>query len=242
MFVRRTDATLRLVQKGRQMLDKSYRNTRTRVRDLASTLSVEQLQAPVPATPRWTVRELLAHLVGGAADAVSGRLDGVTSEPWTARHVGERQHHSVSELLAEWARVGPAAESALISGQILGPNLAADAICHEADLREALGLARIEREHWQPFLEVMMLHLQSQLQEATAVLIRDEHGQQWKCGPGEPTSEVRADGYELLRAMFSRRSRRQIAGWAWTLTPDQRVIECIGFFGSRDDDQPVPIA
>jgi len=224
------------------MLDTAYRNVRTRVGDLAARLSDEQLEAPVPATPRWTVREVLAHLVGGAADAASGRLDGVTSEQWTARHVDERRRHSVDELLAEWDRVGRAAESTLTDQQILGPNLTADAICHEADLREALGLPRVDREHWQPFLEVMMLFVRRQLRHNPTLLIRDEQGRQWSCGSGRPTTLLCADGYELLRATYSRRSQRQIAAWNWTPAPAEQMIERFGFFGPRDDDQPVPVA
>jgi uncharacterized protein (TIGR03083 family) len=144
------------------MLDMIYRKARARVADLAATLSNEQLQAPVPATPRWTAHELLAHLVGCAADAASGRVGGAPGDQWTARHVEERRRHSVGELLVEWDRVGLAAESTLTEEQIFGPNMAADVICHEADLHEALGLPRVDREHWQPFLDVMMLYLRQQ--------------------------------------------------------------------------------
>jgi uncharacterized protein (TIGR03083 family) len=222
------------------MLELTYRAARTRMRDLAATLSDEQLSAPVPATPRWTVHELLAHLVGGAADAVSGRLDGVTSDQWTARHVAERRNNSIGELMAEWDRVGPAVDATVTDAQLFGPNLAADMICHEADLREALRLPRLDREHWQPFLEVMMLYLHTRLRRTTTLLIRDDLGRQWSCGSGEPATVLRADGYELLRAGYSRRSRRQIAAWDWAPTPIPHMVECFGFFGSRDDDQPIP--
>jgi uncharacterized protein (TIGR03083 family) len=222
------------------MLDVIYRNARARVADLAATLSDEQLLAPVPATPRWTAHELLAHLVGCSADAASGRVDGAPGEQWTARHVAERRRHTVGELLVEWDRVGPAAESTLTEEQIFGPNMAADVTCHEADLHEALGLPCVDREHWQPFLEVMMLYLRKQLRHNATVLIRDEEGQQWSCGSGEPTTLLRADGYELLRAAHSRRSRSQIAAWDWTPAAVTHVIERFGFFGPRDDDQPIP--
>src|SRR3981081_1896534 len=149
------------------MLDIIYRKARARVADLAAMLSDEQLQAPVPATPRWTAHELLAHLVGCAADAASGRVDGATGEQWTSRHVEERGGRSVGELLDEWERIGPVAESTLTEEQIFGPNIAADAICHEADLHEALGLPRVDREHWQSFLEAMMLFLRKQLRHGT---------------------------------------------------------------------------
>lgn len=224
------------------MLDMIYRKARARVADLAATLSNEQLQAPVPATPRWTAHELLAHLVGCAADAASGRVDGAPGDQWTARHVEERRRHSVGELLVEWEGVGLAAESTLTEEQIFGPNMAADVICHEADLHEALGLPRVDREHWQPFLEVMMLYLRRQLRYGTTVLIRDDEGHQWSCGSGEPTTLLRADGYELLRATHSRRSRRQIAAWDWTPSAVEQMIERFGFFGPRDDDQPIPNA
>ena len=53
-------------------------------------------------------------------------------------------------------------------------------------------------------------------------------------GGGGP--EVDVPPYELFRALFSRRSRSQIAVWAGdALDPDQVCV-----FGARDDDQPVP--
>ena len=48
------------------MLVVSYRNARARVSDLAATLSAAQLRVSVPATPEWTVHEVIAHLVGCA--------------------------------------------------------------------------------------------------------------------------------------------------------------------------------
>lgn len=225
------------------LLDVSYRNARARVTELATALDDEQLQTRVPATPAWTAHELLAHLVGVAADAASGRLDGAPGEQWTARHVAERRGNSVRELLTEWDRVGPVVESSLTGQRFSGPGPAPDLICHEADLREALGLSRVDREHWQqPFLESMLRLLRRRLQHATTVLIRDEHGGEWRCGSGEPVTVLRVDGYELMRAMFSRRSRRQIAAWDWAPAPAEQMIEQFGVFGLRDDDQPVPIA
>lgn len=133
------------------MLGMIYRKARTRVSDLAAALGDEQLAAPLPATPGWTVHELLAHLVGVAADVSSGRLDRAPGDEWSARHVMERRRRSVGELLAEWEHVGPVFEQRLPQRQVLGPNPAADVICHEADLHEALGRPRVDREHWQPF-------------------------------------------------------------------------------------------
>lgn len=223
------------------MLDTSYRDARNRVVSVAAGLDHSQLLAPVPATPEWTVHDLLAHLVGGAADAACGRLDGVPGSRWTARHVAERQQDSVKALLAEWERVGPVAEAGLAGQQFTGPNLAADLICHESDLNEALGLPPADRAHWhEPFLTVMMRLLAHRLKPLTSALVRDDHGNEWLCGSDEPALTLDADAYELFRAMFSRRSRRQITAWDWSAAPRQDVIESFGFFGPRDDDQPVP--
>jgi uncharacterized protein (TIGR03083 family) len=223
------------------MLERTYRAARGRVRELAATLSDEQLRLPVPATPRWTVHEVLAHLVGGAADAASGRLDGVPGDRWTERHVGERRHTAVDDLMAEWKRVGAQADATVSEEQLYGPNLAIDAICHESDLHEALGLPRVNREHWQPFLDVTMLYLGRQLRRSTTLLIVDDQDLQWGCGSGEPMTLLRADGYELLRANLSRRSLSQIAAWQWTPAPSEEMLHAFGVFGTRVDDQPVPV-
>jgi uncharacterized protein (TIGR03083 family) len=222
------------------MLAMTYRTARGRVNELAATLSDDQLHVQVPATPRWTVHELLAHLVGCASDAVSGRLDAATSDQWTARHVRERRRNSVGELMAEWDRISAAADAGLTDDQLYGPNLAIDTICHEADLHEALGLPRVDREHWQPFLDVTMLYLGRQLRRSTTLLIVDDQDQQWSCGSGEPMTLLRADGYELLRANLSRRSLSQIAAWEWTPAPTEEMLHGFGVFGTRVDDQPIP--
>lgn len=224
------------------MLDTVYRQARRRIGNLAATLTSDQLSLPVPATPGWTVHELLAHLVGGAADAAAGRMGDGGSDQWTQRHVQERRDRRIEELLTEWDRVGPAVEAGLASQKVTGPNLAADAICHESDLHEALGLGRVERRHWQPFLDVMMRFVRGQFRHGSTLLIHDDQGQQWICGSGDQATVLCADGYELLRATYSRRSRRQIAGWDWSPAPDLQVVERFGFFGPRDDDQPVPSA
>ena len=220
------------------MFEVVYRDARGRLAELARALSAEQLRTPVAATPAWTVHELFAHLVGGAADVASGRLDGLPGDEWTARHVGERRQRSISALLAEWDLVAPRAQASC-AGEVRGPNLGLDIICHEGDLHEALGLGRPERDHWQPALDVMVGFLGRRLKQPATLVIREGHGQQWHFGDGEPRTMLTIDGYELLRGMFSRRSQRQIAGWDWIPAPAER-LQRFGAFGPREDDQPIP--
>jgi uncharacterized protein (TIGR03083 family) len=82
---------------------------------LLAGLDETALAAQVPACPAWTVRDVLAHVTGVAADAAGGtyfsgaadawsdiRLAAARDE-WTAGQVQSRRDRPVEALLAEWA-------------------------------------------------------------------------------------------------------------------------------------------
>ncbi len=221
-----------------RVFDRLYRDARLRITDLAGSLTPDDLRAPVPATPDWRVHELIAHLVGVAADMASGRRDGAPGPEWSARHVAERRERPVPELIAEWRRVSPVIEPGLQAAPT-GPNPVLDIVCHEGDLHEALGRPRPPRDGWQPVLEILVGWLGRRLKQPGTLVIRNETGTESSFGSGEPLTTLRVDGYELLRGMYSRRSQRQIAGWDWSPAPAERLHR-FGAFGPRDDDQPVP--
>lgn len=54
----------------------------------------------------WTVRDLMAHVVGIASDVANRRLDDVGSEAQNQRQVDERKDATPAEILAEWKREG----------------------------------------------------------------------------------------------------------------------------------------
>ena len=81
--------------------DELYRANVVAITQLAGDLTDDQLATRVPGSPDWTVHEVLAHLAGGPADAVSDRMDGAPGPEWTARHVAERAGRPVAELTAE---------------------------------------------------------------------------------------------------------------------------------------------
>jgi uncharacterized protein (TIGR03083 family) len=54
----------------------------------------------------WTVKDLMAHTVGIAADVANRRLDGVGSPEANQRQVDERKDRTPRELLDEWADQG----------------------------------------------------------------------------------------------------------------------------------------
>lgn len=190
-----------------------YRDHVSAVSKLAVDLTDEQLRTTVPGTPAWTVHDVLAHLAGGPADAVTGRMDGAPGPEWSARHVGERRDLPVPDLVSELRSHQDAiAESAAENPR---PAIVWDIAVHHADLHEALGRPVLPDRLWQPVVAVAA---------------------PMKFGAAGVPEEV--DAYELFRAIFSRRSRTQMQAWGLPLSAEQLDELCI--FGPREDDQPVP--
>jgi uncharacterized protein (TIGR03083 family) len=190
-----------------------YRANIAAVTSLAEGLSDDQLTARVPASPEWSVREVLAHLAGSPADALSGRMDGAPGPEWTARHVGERSGRSKDELVAEIRGVVDGVVASIEGND--RPALVWNVAVHHADLHEALDKGIPPEHMWQPVVDAMRPSLAENAAAFAGV-----------------------SDYELFRAFFSRRSRAQVAAWDTGL--DQDTLDGIGIFGPRDDDQPVP--
>lgn len=180
---------------------------------LATYLTADELAREVPATPAWTVHDVIAHLAGGPSDAVTGRMDGAPGPEWTARHVGERRGLPVPDLVTEMqSHQDPIAEQVADNPR---PAIVWDIAVHHADLHEALGRGRLPDHLWEPVLAGV-----APMRFGTA---------------GVPAD---VDPYELFRALFSRRSRTQMQAWGLPLSAEQLDEVCI--FGPRDDDQPIP--
>ena len=188
-----------------------YREHVADVSALAAGLTDDQLATTVPGTPSWTVREVLAHMAGCPSDVVTGRMDGAPGPEWTSRHVAERRHLPVSDLVEELQTH----QDAIVESVADNPTPAAvwDLAVHHADLHEALDLPRLPGHLWMPVVDALEPRLPPGLADTVPP-------------------------YELFRALFSRRSRAQLAAWGTALPADELDAICI--FGPRQDDQPVP--
>lgn len=189
-----------------------YRGNAEAVAALVRDLPPDRLATAVPATPAWTAREVVAHLAGGSADLVTGRMDEAPTPAWTARHVHERAGLPVAALLEELL----SHQGAVIASSVDDPRPAIvwDIAVHHADLREAFGLGEPPEQLWRPVLAAV----------APTML-------------GSSGVDVSAVApYELFRGLFSRRSRAQMAAWGLPLTLEQLDGICV--FGPREDDQP----
>jgi uncharacterized protein (TIGR03083 family) len=218
----------------------AYRRSMDRIRDLATGLDDQRAHRIVPATPAWQVRDLLAHVVGVAADVVAGRIEGVATEPWTAAQVEARAGRPVGELLDEWADTWPAFAGILSHLATANPVPARqavfDVVSHEHDLRGALDRPGA-RDHddlsvaWQ-FAAAAVSH-RLNAADSGALVLHPTDGDPVAAGLGEPTATVRATTFELLRAIAGRRSTAQISAWTWDGPPAPEAI-CV--FPPRADD------
>src|ERR1039457_3032399 len=70
----------------------TYRDARERIIEFIRAIPEEYMDRAVPATPLWTGRQLVAHLVGGSEDFANMNLPsaGVSFEQWTANQVARR--------------------------------------------------------------------------------------------------------------------------------------------------------
>src|SRR5919106_6678210 len=62
----------------------------------------------------WTVKEVMAHAIGIAADVANRRLDGVGTAEKNQEQVDARRDRSPTELLDEWREQGALLEQGIL--------------------------------------------------------------------------------------------------------------------------------
>lgn len=196
-----------------------YETTRLRIVDLARSLSPDELGRRCPATPDWTAKDLLAHMVGIAADVSSGNIEGTGSAPWTERQVAIRRERSVNEVLAEWDELAPT----IGQGLNFMPRTAAslflgDLVTHEHDLRGGVGRpgAR-DSEAVEVALDTYAFRFRRRVEkEGLPPAVVSNGETEWR-GEGEPAATVSGTSFELLRALTGRRTPAEIQeNLTWT--------------------------
>ncbi|GGF52844.1 hypothetical protein GCM10011519_28500 [Marmoricola endophyticus] len=112
-----------------------WRGVVVRVCDLALSLSDQEAQRYVPACPDWTVRDLLAHMIGLGADTADGNEPDDHDEAWTQAQVDRRAGVPLAALVEEWQALVPRLSAYMTEH---GPRPLNDAVIHEQDLRGAV--------------------------------------------------------------------------------------------------------
>lgn len=196
---------------------REWRAAFDRVTALVRDADPEALQRPVPATPDWTGTDLLAHMVGLDADVLRGDEPDDHNPTWTQAQVDTRAGHDAEQMLAEWAALADDVEHYISTRD---PRPLGDAIIHEQDLRGALlspgardtaGLALIRH--------TIADRIGGAVRDADLPALRleaeaegDQEPWQWQSSDGEPGVLLAGSGFEIFRAITSRRSEAQLRG------------------------------
>ena len=198
----------------------AYRATRERISALLRGGGPDVADRAVPASPRWTVREVAAHLAGACDDVLAGRLEGVATDEWTAAQVTARADRSLGDILDEWADVGPRVEDLFGDGGV-HPQLLFDEVTHEHDIRSALdrpgarddaavtlALSFVGAAFPEALRSAGAPVLTFRWDREELVLADDEGG-----APAQAT--LSATAFDLLRSCSGRRTLDQISALDW---------------------------
>jgi uncharacterized protein (TIGR03083 family) len=200
-------------------LTELYRSSHVRVCERVSALSPAGLTATVPATPLWTVADLVAHLTGVASDARFRRLDreGIGTPQWADGQIAERAGRSIAEVLDEWrecvAKLDPVDDERVVR----------DLLIHEADLSGAVGKADApppEAVSW--VLDFAVSDLGRRIDEAglDGLSISTDDGGDRRLGSSPTGAALSTTSWELFRSLAGRRSATQLRRYSWQGDPE----------------------
>ena len=209
-----------------------YRDTRGRLSDLLLSLDAQELAAPVPACPGWTVADVSYHLFGVVEDVLAGRLTRPPTDAETAVQVERHRGRPVAEVVSAWEAAAAPFEE-LIGGAKVWPAVL-DVATHEQDIRGALGrpggrdseAVRVGADGLLGFLE-----LPAPVRFECEDLVK-------RVGPedaGEDEIVLRTTRFETLRWRLGRRSRAQMERADWSGDPAP-VLDHLFVFGPSPHD------
>jgi uncharacterized protein (TIGR03083 family) len=194
------------------------------------------LATAVPATPAWTVKDVVAHVVGLAADLNALRFpdaDDTGGDRFSARQVSSRAGCTLDELIAEWDVEAPVFEGGLRAfGYEFGSHFVADVHAHYHDVRAAVSLSDdpdpvavgVALDHY-------LGHIDEQLTargEGRVRMVAD--GLDRTVGRGEVVATLRTEPFTLLRVLSARRSLREVRALPWTGDVDRALALIVAAF------------
>jgi uncharacterized protein (TIGR03083 family) len=233
-----------------------YDDLQTSIATFVAELAPSVLETRVPATPEWTVKDVVAHLTGDATCVIAGDFPSeffaafgeehsvAALNRWTAQQVAERRDRPLENILSEWS----ASAKTLVSmmkeetpwAEGVPPFatyiLLIDVGVHQQDIYGTLGIER-DRDGVPVNVGVAAYTtgVDMRLRNTGAgTLHLEADGKRWTAGQGDPVATVRASRFELFRALSGRRSPEQIVGYDWEGDPDS-FIEYFYPYGIRPE-------
>jgi uncharacterized protein (TIGR03083 family) len=214
-----------------------YEQLRDEISQLVAGLGPGELDRPAPATPGWTIRDIVAHLTGDASCTIGGDFPREFFESfgeapavalvndWTARQLQERRDRPLEDLLQEW-KSSSTDLAAMMREEKPWPEgtmpfadrvLLTDITVHQQDIFGALGIERA-RDALSIKLGLSSYVVGMGWRLAAAgipPLSFDVGDKSYVAGDGDPAATVRASRFELFRAMSGRRNPDQIRAYQW---------------------------
>lgn len=192
-----------------------WSRSRHRVVALVREASSEALGGRVPACPDWTCLDLVRHMVGLGADVLAGDEPDDHDPRWTQAQVDARASRSAEELLGEWDALAPELLT-WMSGH--GSRPLNDVVIHEQDLRGALGVPGVRESAGVAIVRDRLAQRLARRLDGRDDLTSVElvaPAWRWSSQPGdEPGLVLAASGFDLARALSSRRTPEQLASYA----------------------------
>ncbi|HUR49018.1 MAG TPA: maleylpyruvate isomerase family mycothiol-dependent enzyme [Acidimicrobiales bacterium] len=240
-------------------IDTEYAKTKAALIGAIGKFDSPAWSTKVPATPDWTVRDVVAHVTGNAVDGANGTMPANLNlleqfrdaevvkarDEFAEGQVYRREGRTPAELVREW----DAAEPALVERLRLDANadgalpfgfdvvLLTDLCVHSDDVANALGrLPNRDTRASRIAFSGYCFGVDYRIRALGLPALGLRYGAKEKTlGEGPPAATVSADIWELLRAFAGRRSRAQIAALDWEGDPEP-FLELIPAYGEREDD------
>jgi uncharacterized protein (TIGR03083 family) len=174
---------------------------------------------PVPACPEWTVRELLAHVTGVAADVLAGNLAEAGTQPWVDAQLAARADATIDDLADEWRTSGPQVDEICAALGDAIAQLIFDSVTHEQDLRGALAAPGGRDGALDIALGWATTAWAEQEGAAGGLRLRAD-AVEVTLGDGDVVATLSAEPFEALRALTGRRSLDQVRALQWDGDPE----------------------
>lgn len=195
-----------------------YADLRHEFATLVSGLEPAEQGLTVPQCPAWSIKDVLAHVVGITADIVNDNLAGIGSDGWTEAQVAGRAGMTVAEICAEWDRLGPQIDQLCETTPVMAMRATADLVTHLHDVLMPLGrtgdktsaAVELGLERYGPYFC-------ERVADAGLPVVRVEAGNKvWQSADGEAAATWRGTSFDVLRAVSGRRSAAQILAMDWS--------------------------
>jgi uncharacterized protein (TIGR03083 family) len=194
-----------------------YAATRDRVVALVADVEPELAARTVPACPAWTVHDVVAHVAGLGVALGAGRIPQGDVQAFLDELVDERRGLPLIAVLDEWVAAAAAVQAFLVARGAGGGQLVYDLVAHEHDIRHALGRpgARDTSAVLACVDAVVSILERDLATHGLPAVELTSAGRTWSVGSGVAALAIELEPFELIRALGSRRSERQLRTLPW---------------------------